>query len=379
MFQLISLIIIISIVACFGHLVPVEVKILLYSISLSIKELILFIMPFIVFCLIFSSMNRLYNSAIKLIILLFLSIFLSNFISTIIAYSIGNVMIQNSYSISYVTTYDEIIIPLWSLNLKPIVSHLFVFFSGSILSIVITVILPHQSTIISNIISHYILWIMKIFLTPSILLFILGYSLKMQHDQVLLVLFKNYSLSLIIISSCTYFYIIFLYGFANSFNVKNWLISIGNMMPAWCTALGTLSSNATIPFTLEGSKKNISLSSHSIITPIISITSSFHLIGDCFFIIILSTIISSCYSLSMIHYMYFLSFFLLFKFAVAAVPSGGIIIMLPILEKYLNFSSEALSLITSLYIIFDPIITAANVLGNGAFAIIFTKFYNKVQ
>jgi Na+/H+-dicarboxylate symporter len=66
-------------------------------------------------------------------------------------------------------------------------------------------------------------------------------------------------------------------------------------------------------------------------------------------------------------------YFVLAKFAVAAVPAGGILVMLPILEKYLHFSPDMLSLITALYIMFDPIITSINVLGNGAFATIFKR------
>lgn len=50
--------------------------------------------------------------------------------------------------------------------------------------------------------------------------------------------------------------------------------------------------------------------------------------------------------------------------------------MIPILEKYLGFTPEMLSLITALYILFDPIITSANVLGNGAFAQLFEKVYH---
>ncbi len=42
--------------------------------------------------------------------------------------------------------------------------------------------------------------------------------------------------------------------------------------------------------------------------------------------------------------------------------------MIPILESHLGFNGEMISLITALYILFDPVITAANVMGNGAFA-----------
>ena len=67
-------------------------------------------------------------------------------------------------------------------------------------------------------------------------------------------------------------------------------------------------------------------------------------------------------------YILFAVYFVLAKFSVAAVPGGGILVMLPILETHLGFTSEMLSLITALYILFDPVTTAANVLGNGGIA-----------
>ena len=53
--------------------------------------------------------------------------------------------------------------------------------------------------------------------------------------------------------------------------------------------------------------------------------------------------------------------------------------MLPVLEQHLSFSPMMLSLITTLYIIFDPLITSANVLGNGAFAMFFSKIYGVIS
>ena len=73
------------------------------------------------------------------------------------------------------------------------------------------------------------------------------------------------------------------------------------------------------------------------------------------------------------NYLIFASYFVLAKFSVAAVPGGGILVMLPILESYLGFDSGMLSLITALYILFDPIITCANVFGNGAFSMGLTQ------
>jgi Na+/H+-dicarboxylate symporter len=66
------------------------------------------------------------------------------------------------------------------------------------------------------------------------------------------------------------------------------------------------------------------------------------------------------------------------KFAVAAVPGGGILVMLPILKTYLGFTPDMLSLITLLYFLFDPVITFMNVLGNGAFTILFQRIHKLI-
>ena len=71
---------------------------------------------------------------------------------------------------------------------------------------------------------------------------------------------------------------------------------------------------------------------------------------------------------SLVNYLIFTFYFVLAKFSVAAVPGGGIIVMLPILESYMGFDTEMMALITALYILFDPVITCANVFGNGVFA-----------
>ncbi|MDD9331577.1 MAG: cation:dicarboxylase symporter family transporter [Wolbachia sp.] len=377
MLQLLILIAIITSVTFFGYLVPIEVKTFLYSISLSIKEVLLFIMPFIVFALIFSSVNNLKQSAIKFIILLIITIFLSNLTSSLIAYSVGRFIIQNTHEIQSIGKHQEAITPLWSFELPMLISNFQALACGFASSIVVSIPLPHKSKELSHKILDSTLFVLKVFLATIVPIFVLGLTLKMQHDEILSIIFRDYSMIFIIITSVTYLYIFLLYGAVNSFKITSWVASVGNMIPAFITAMSTMSSNATMPLTLEGGKKNIK--QHDIVSSVVPITANFHLVGDCFFIIILSMIIASGYSLYAADYITFLLYFLLFKFAIVAVPAGGIVVMLPILEKYLQFSPEMLSLITTLYIVFDPIITSANVIGNGAFTMMFTKLYNKLK
>jgi Na+/H+-dicarboxylate symporter len=67
------------------------------------------------------------------------------------------------------------------------------------------------------------------------------------------------------------------------------------------------------------------------------------------------------------------------QFAIAAVPGGGILVMLPLLETHLGFSGEMSALITALYILFDPAVTIMNVLGNSALVIFISKLFAKLN
>ncbi|MDR1334434.1 MAG: cation:dicarboxylase symporter family transporter, partial [Holosporaceae bacterium] len=164
-------------------------------------------------------------------------------------------------------------------------------------------------------------------------------------------------------------YTFLVYLMVNKFSLKKCLRALKNMMPAWLTAVSTMSSALSMPVTMLSSEKNVK--NKELSGSVISATVNVHLLGDCLAIPIFAYALLKNYGMeepSLYTYGVFTIFFVIAKFSVAAVPGGGIIVMAPILEKYLGFTSEMLSLIIAVYIIFDPIITGFNVLGNGAFA-----------
>jgi Na+/H+-dicarboxylate symporter len=141
-----------------------------------------------------------------------------------------------------------------------------------------------------------------------------------------------------------------------------------------------MSSAAAMPLTIIGTEKNAQ--NKDLARSVIPATVNIHLIGDCFAIPILAYAILKSFNVAeplFMDYCIFAFYFVLAKFSVAAVPGGGIIVMLPILENYLGFNAPMLSLITALYILFDPVITCANVLGNGGFALVIDRFLSLVR
>jgi Na+/H+-dicarboxylate symporter len=140
------------------------------------------------------------------------------------------------------------------------------------------------------------------------------------------------------------------------------------MAPAIVCAFSSMSSAATLPYTLAAVEKNTR--HKSLARSILSMSTNIHLVGDCISIPILAYAILGSHAMPMPSTALYCAFAIQFvaaKFSVAAVPGGGIIVMLPIIERVFAFNEIMASLIFSLYILLDPLCTTANVLGNGAF------------
>ena len=206
-------------------------------------------------------------------------------------------------------------------------------------------------------------------ITLLIPLFVTGFVVKLQQDGIVIQIIKNYTAIFAIIAVAQFGYILSLYFVFNSFRFKAFVENVKNMLPAALSGFSTMSSAASMPLTLVGTEKNAT--NKDLVHTVVPATVNIHLIGDCVAIPCFAFAILKNYGIDQPHllvYFIFTCYFVLAKFSVAAIPGGGIIVMLPILEQYLGFNTEMLSLITALYILFDPIITSANVLGNGAFA-----------
>lgn len=351
----------------FQSWIPPQAIAILYAISLTLKSLIVFLLPFIIFGLLFKTAQQLSKKASYLVLGLFALIMLSNYLSTFISYTVGSLIYHFDFAMQLPSS-DAELQPAWLLAFPKIIPNDVAMFLGLLLGLGMGRFLPKQAEEITKVCDKGVNILLKVILA-MIPVFILGFALKMIHDQILLTILKNFTLIFLVIGVAVYSYVAFLYLVASGFNGKVFLKSIKNMIPAAITGFGSMSSAAAMPLTLIGTEKNSK--NPSLARSIIPATVNIHLIGDCFAIPIFAFAVMKNFGMAeptLIAYLIFAAYFVLAKFSVAAVPGGGILVMLPILESQLGFNAEMLSLITALYILFDPVITAANILGNGAFA-----------
>lgn len=388
----------ILILALFGHNIPLLVKEFIYTLSLTIKSLIIFILPILIFSLLFQSVSKLVNGATTVILALLLSICGSNLLTTSISWFFAHFVynIQNNIVQNHLLDLSENgLEALWHLNLPTIITNNYSMLLALLLGL-LSKNFPNSRELIIislNKVSTFLLAIIKILIIP----FILGFLVKIQHDKALLSLVQQYGPILFIIALAQFLYISSLYYLASAASSRKWYMMLRNMLPSALAGFSTMSSASAMPLTISAVERNAELAlntdlprrSHSsadlnvsgkdLASSIIPATVNIHLIGDCLAIPIFAYAILKAYGMSepnLYHYGLFAIYFVIAKFSVAAIPGGGIIVMLPILQEYLGFNGDMMSLITTLYILFDPVITCANVLGNGSFALIFIRFIN---
>ena len=212
---------------------------------------------------------------------------------------------------------------------------------------------------------------------PLLPIYIFGIFLNMTHSGQVFSILMVFIKIIGVIFVLHIFLLVFQYSVAALFVRKNPFRLLGRMLPAYFTALGTQSSAATIPVTLEQTKKNgVSADIAGFVIPLCA---TIHLSGSTL------KIVACALALMMMQGMPFdFSLFAGFIFmlgitmvAAPGVPGGAIMASLGILQSMLGFDESAQALMIALYIAMDSFGTACNVTGDGAIALIIDKIMGK--
>ena len=164
---------------------------------------------------------------------------------------------------------------------------------------------------------------------------------------------------------------------AGSVTRKNPFRLLLNMLPAYFTALGTQSSAATIPVTLEQTRKNGV--SEDVAGFTVPLCATIHMAGSTLKIVACALALMIMQGMPYDFGMFFGFVCMLGITMIAApgVPGGAIMASLGLLSSMLGFNEEALGLMIALYIAMDSFGTACNVTGDGAIALIVDRIFKK--
>lgn len=210
-------------------------------------------------------------------------------------------------------------------------------------------------------------------IVPALPLFIFGIFMDLSASGSAVTVVSKFLLVAVISFVLCIVILLIQYSIAGAMSGQNPLKALWNMRDAYFTALGTSSSAATIPVTLESTKKN--KVSNSVAGFVVPLCATIHLSG--------SMVKITCFSIAVLlltggdvsfgAYLPFILMLGVMMIAAPGVPGGAIAAAAGLLQTMLGFGDVEVGLMFAAYIALDSFGTATNVTGDGAIAIIMNK------
>lgn len=358
----------------FGTHIPLGIADILYTISCLIKDLLMYALPFIIFSYMWAALSAFGNRGFVLVILTFILIIVANTTALLTAYSIGSIILPTIFhgTITHLAIDNTSTVKsLWSIPdwqyIKPVHGMTAGMLFGFLTMVMHSPKLRHTGIAMRDLATTGL----KKGFIPVLPLYVLGFVMKLSRDGHLSNLMQGYAHTFLFICIVIIAYLSFWYYVGSYFNIQKCIKSLREMLPAGITGLTTISSSAAMPVTLDATEKNID--DREFADFIIPTSVNSHLVGDGLSITITAMALLLMSGKSLPTWPIFLIYTLhycLVKFSAAGVPGGGVIVILPVVRDYLGLDEATTSLLATIYLLQDPILTSANVMGNGAFAMV---------
>ena len=358
----------------------------LYRILITFKSLFAnflnFSIPLIMIGLIMPSIGDLEKNAGKLLAITVVIAYGFTLFSGFSTYFVGDSFFSSLLENEQIGTLEDhsrSLPPYFTIDMPPIFDVMTALLLSFIVGIGLSV---REAPVLTNVVKEFgdiVKWLITKAIIPVLPYYIMTIFAEItfsgQVASVMVVFFK-----LIVILFIMHIVLLLLqYIFAGLISGKNPIKSLGAMLPAYATALGTQSSAATIPVTLRQSL-NLGISQR-IAGFVIPLCATIHLSGSTMKItacaLALMMLQGTPYDFSM--FAGFIMMLGIIMVAAPGVPGGAIMAALGVLHSMLGFDENQQALMVALYIAMDSFGTACNVTGDGAVALIVDKIAKRPQ
>lgn len=282
-------------------------------------------------------------------------------------------LLQGTF-LSDVTNSSSTFVPYFTIEMPPLMGVMSALIAAFVIGIGLTVTEGKTlKTVFDDFYEIVILTISKVII-PLLPLYIYGIFLSMSANNQITAVLGVFIKLILLIFIMTAGLLFIQFGVAGIIAHRNPFKMLKNMMTAYFTALGTQSSAATIPVTLQQTIKNgVDPAIASFVVPLCA---TIHLSGSAMKITACALAIMMITGLEIDPAMVVGFIFMLGITMVAApgVPGGAIMAAVGILQSILGFDETAVALMIALYIAMDSFGTATNVTGDGAIAMIIDKY-----
>ncbi|WP_195987339.1 dicarboxylate/amino acid:cation symporter [Clostridium sp. D53t1_180928_C8] len=337
-----------------------------------------FVIPLIIIGFIIPGIASLGNKSGKGLIITTVIAYVSTLTAGFAAYLVGigilPKLIKGGVSLSKAGQSIE---PYFTIEIPTIMGVMSALVLAFILGIGLSKIKNSQMLKVVNEFNSIILMIVTKVLIPLVPIYIGCVFAKLSYSGEIFNTLKSFGIVYVILFSLQLLYIVLQYCIAGAIKRENPFKLIKNMIPAYMTAVGTQSSAATIPVTLQCVKKN--KVSEEVLDFVVPLGATIHLAGDTITLVLTSMAVMYMNGQTPTFGMIVPFIFMLGVTMIAApgVPGGGVMAALGLLESMLGFGAVEKPIMIALHAAQDSFGTATNVIGDGAIAIIVDYFITR--
>ena len=344
------------------------------------SQFINFCVPLIIIGFIAPSITRLGNNASRMLIVALCIAYISSIGAALFATGAGFTILpflNISPEVDGLKALPPVVFELTIPQIMPVMSALFfsvlvglsAAWNGSRL---ITEILEEFQEIVLSIVTKFVIPVLPVLIGCTFCTLAYEGTITKQLPIFLIII--------VIVMIGHYIWLALLYGIAGAYSGKNPMQVLKNYGPAYMTAVGTMSSAATLSVALECAKKSEPPLRDDLVSFGIPLFANIHLCGsvmtETFFVMAVSKMLYGEFPSPAKMILFCL---LLGVFAIGApgVPGGTVMASLGLITGVLGFDENGTALMLTIFALQDSFGTACNVTGDGALTLFLTGYAEK--
>ena len=345
-----------------------------------IGDLIGYIVPLIILGFITPAIVSLKESAGKVLSVTLAICYISSIGAATMSFLAGKAIIPNLNIASNVGAGNAIPESIFKLSIAPIMPVMTALITSILFGIAVIVtksntwenLLLELNKIVLFIVNNVVIKILPIYIATTFA--------ALSYEGVIINELPVFIKIILIVIVGHFIWMTVMYSLAGLMSKTNPKEVFGHYLPAYLTAVGTMSSAATLSVALECARKSKTLDP-KIRDFAIPLCSNTHLCGsvltEVFFVMTVSQILNGRLpeTSNMIVFIVLLG---IFAIAAPGVPGGTVVASLGLITSVLGFNDTGTALMLSIFALQDSFGTACNVTTDGAIALMVTGIFNKV-
>lgn len=363
-----------------GQFAGVALMNVVVTVRYILGQLILFCVPLIIIGFIAPSITRLGNNASKMLGVAVTIAYISSIGAALFSMAAGYIMIPNLSIVTNVEGLQALPDLVFKLDIPPIMSVM----SALALSMCLGLAAAWtKAKSITNALEEFQLIVLAIvtkIVIPLLPFFIAFTFCSLSYEGSITKQLPVFIQVILIVMVGHYIWMALLYGLAGIYTGKNPFDIIKNYGPAYITAVGTMSSAATLAVALRCAKKSEPPLRDDMVDFGIPLFANIHLCGsvltEVFFVMTISKILYG--AIPPIETMVLFCLLLgIFAIAAPGVPGGTVMASLGLITGILGFDDSGTALMLTIFALQDSFGTACNVTGDGALTLTLTGYADK--